>query len=107
MGMIVLGTLALFAGVILARRFLVIVLIPASLAFLVCIVAWGFVHGSSFAGVAIAVFLVLTSLDVGYLLGYYVWSSGPLARTFNSSDGQEPSSVFVRPPLGGRGSFRR
>ena len=101
MGMIAIGICALLVGAILARRYFVIVLAPLSFVFVVLVAAWGSMHGSGFAGVAVAAVLILSLLDLGYLLGYYIWRSGYLARGLSASDAREPPDAFVRPPVGG------
>ena len=73
MGIIALGISALAVGAMLARRYLGAVLVPMGFVFFLVAVAWGILRGLGFAGVALAAVFTVTALDLGYVLGFFVW----------------------------------
>jgi hypothetical protein len=67
--MLMLTIASLFIGALLGQRFKVFILVPACMAAILAIVSLGIMRGESASALALAIVLVVTSLQMGYLAG--------------------------------------
>ncbi len=91
---IILGAIPGIIGALLASRYSAFALIPVALVFLAVTVAACLVHGASLSASALAVWLALSCLHVGYFLRLFVPQAQRPGATSRAQHDTPPQRAF-------------